>query len=537
VQLNRLSARVVIAEPFSETGLAVLRERGIEIVSCVGKSRGELRDALAGADGLIVRSETRVDRELLDAAPRLAVVARAGVGVDTIDVSAATEAGIVVLNTPGANTLAAAELTFALLLALARRIPDAAASTRGGEWDRRRFVGIELAGKTLGVVGLGRIGGAVAVRAAAFGMRVIGWDPYVSAARAETFGATLVSLDELLSESDVVTLHVPLTGQTSGMIDAAKLARMKPSAFLINSARGGAVDEPALLAALDEDRLAGAALDVFAEEPPHPGGAGARLLQHPRVIATPHLGGSTHEAAERIAVELARDLADALLSGTASGAVNAPVPSGAGADGLRPFVDLAHRLGRLYPQLAEAPALPSFGLVLEGQIAQLDPGPVVAAFLTGLLQATTDRRISIVNARAVADELGIRVDVRSEERRGPFASALRVSGGATSLAGTVAAAGPRLVEIDGFEMDAVASGSLLLTRHPDVPGMIGKIGTILGEAQINISTMQVSRLDAGGEAIMVLATDRPADAATIERLRAVSGVRSVKSLTLDSLPS
>lgn len=533
MQLNRLSARVVVAEPFSETGLAVLRERGIEIVSCIGRSRRELCDALAEADGLIVRSETRVDRELLAAGPNLAVVARAGVGVDTIDVAAATEAGIVVLNTPGANTLAAAELTMALMLALVRRLPDAAASSRAGEWERRRFVGSELSGKTLGLFGLGRIGGAVATRAAAFGMRVTAWDPYVSPARAESLGVTLVALDALLADSDIVSLHIPLNAQTSGLIDGTKLALMKPGAYLINSSRGGAVDEAALLAALDGDRIAGAALDVFAFEPPQPDGAGARLLRHPKVVATPHLGGSTREAAERIAVELASDLAGVLLGGTASGAVNAPVAGGADGEILRPFVDLAQRLGRLYPQLAEAAALPQFVMVLEGQIAPLDAAPLVNAFLTGLLQATTDRRISIVNAGPVAAELGIRVDVRGEERRGPFASALRVTGGTTSLAGTAGAAGPRIVELDGFEMDAIPSGALLLTRHPDVPGMIGKVGTVLGEAQVNISTMQVSRLNAGGEAIMVLAIDRPADVATLERLRSIPGVRSVKSLSLD----
>ena len=530
---NSLSARVVVAEPFAESGLAVLREHGIEVVSCVGKSRDELRDALARADGLIVRSETLVDRDLLAAGPRLAVVARAGVGVDAIDVAAATDAGIVVLNTPGANTIAATELTFALMLALARHVPDAVASTRAGHWERKTFVGMELAGKTLGVVGLGRIGGAVATRAVAFGMRVLGWDPFISPGRAETFGAKSASLEELLGGSDIVTLHVPLTNQTIGMIDAGKLALMKPSAYIVNCSRGGAIDEAALLEALDAGAIAGAGLDVVVHEPPQPGTASARLQQHPKVVATPHLGGSTREAAERIATELAHDLTRVLLSGIASGAVNAAVPDGPDAELLRPFVDLAQRLGKLYPQLAEAPALPHFTLVLEGQIARADPAPIQNAFLAGLLQATTDRRVSIVNARAIADDLGIRVDVRGDDRRGPFASVLRVAGGATSLAGTAGASGLRLVEIDGFEMDATPSGSLLLTRHPDVPGMIGKVGTILGEAQVNISTMQVSRQNAGGEAIMVLATDRPADSATVERLRAVSGIRSVKSLTLD----
>ncbi len=523
---------VVVAEPFSEKGLEVLRERGIEIVSCIGKSRQELRVALASADGLIVRSETRVDRELLSAGPRLAVVARAGVGVDAIDVEAATDAGIVVLNTPGGNTLAASELTFALMLALVRRLPDAVASVRAGHWDRRAFVGSELAGKTLGIVGLGRIGGAVASRATAFGMRVIVSDPFVSAARVEMVGAKLLPLDELLAGADFVSLHLPLMHQTRGVIGAAQLAAMKPTAYLINCARGGLVDEDALLAALEAGEIAGAALDALVEEPPSPGSVGAKLQAHPKAIATPHLGGSTREAQERIASELARDMASVLLGGTASGAVNAPVADGPDAELVRPFVDLAHRLGRLYPQLSDEAALPEFMLIPEGEIARVDPAPILTAFLTGLLQATSDRRVSIVNARAVADELGIHVELHGEPRRSAFASSLRIAGGTTSLAGTVTSGGLRLVEIDGLEIDTIPSGSLLMTRHQDVPGVIGKVGTVLGEAQINISAMQVSRRDAGGEAIMMLAIDRPADAATLERLRAFPGLRQVKSLEI-----
>ena len=522
--------RVIISEPFSETGLAVLRERGIEVVSCVGKSRRELSEALAHADGLIVRSETRVDRELLAAGPKLAVVARAGVGVDAIDVKAATDAGIVVLNTPGGNTLAATEQTFALMLALARHVPDAVASIRAGRWERKPFVGTELSGKTLGIVGMGRIGSGVATRANAFGMRVLASDPFLSAARAETSGATLASLDDVLRAADFLTLHVPLSHQTTNLIGAAQLAAMKPTAYLINCARGGIVDEAALLDALEAKTIAGAALDVVADEPPPSEGTGARLQRHPRVVATPHLGGSTHEALERIATELAHDVASVLLGGTAAGAVNAPVPEGPDAELARPFIDLAYRLGRLYPQIADESSLPSFVLIAEGQIARVESAPIITAFLTGLLQMTTDRRVSIVNARAIAEEMGLHVDMRGEDRRRAYASSLRVSGGSTSIAGTVAFGGPRVVEIDGLEIDAIPAGSLLMTRHRDVPGVIGRVGTILGEAQINISTMQVSRHDAGGDAIMILSTDRRVDAPTLERLRSQAGISGVKSI-------
>jgi D-3-phosphoglycerate dehydrogenase len=534
VLASRLSpAKVVVAEPFAESGLAVLLGHGIEIVSVVGGTREQLVAALADADGLIVRSETRVDKDLLLAGPRLAVVARAGVGVDAIDVPAATDAGIVVLNTPGANTIAACEQTFALMLALARNTATAVAALRAGVWDRKSFVGTELAGKTLGVVGLGRIGGAVAARARAFGMRLLATDPFVSDARAEAQGARLVSLDELLANADIVTLHVPLTQQTIGIvIGAPQLALMKPHALLINCARGGLIDEEALLAALDAGAIRGAALDVVAEEPPAPGGTGARLHRHPRVVATPHLGGSTYEAMERIAIELASDVASVLGGGPTAAAVNAPTADGPDAELLRPFVDLAYRVGLLYPQLATAKALPPFRIAMEGTIAQLPAEPVVTAFLSGLLQATTDRRVSIVNARSIANELGIQVDVHGGERAAGFAASLRIAGGDTLVAGTSAYGGLRIIEIDGYEVDAVPAGTLLVTQHRDVPGMVGKVGTILGEAEINISAMQVSRNNIGGEAIMILATDRPTDAATIERLRAITGVRSVRALQL-----
>jgi len=524
--------RVVVAEPFAEAGLAVLREAGIDIDSQVGRPRADLVAALADADGLIVRSETRVDRELLAAGPRLAVVARAGVGVDAIDVEAATAAGILVLNTPGANTLAATEQTFALMLSLARRTPSAVQALREGIWDRKRLIGTELYGKTLGIVGLGRIGGNVAARAKAFGMTILAHDPYVTAARAAAFDARLVDLDTLLRESDVVTLHVPLTPQTLGMIDAAKLRLMRPHAHLINCARGGVIAERDLLAALDAGVLAGAAIDVVADEPPPPDGTGAALHRHPRVYATPHLGGSTHEALARIARELAEDVARVLAGAPASGAVNAPVPSGPQAERVVPFLEVAYRLGRFYPQYARPERMPEFALVLGGALAEVPSEPLARAFLSGLLQATTDRRVSVVNAEPIARELGIVVDTRGDASPSPYAASLRLTAGQTSIAATSVAGAPRIVELDGYEIDATPVGAMLITQHRDVPGMIGRVGTILGDAHVNISTMQVSRNTVGGAAIMVLSTDRPAPDATIAALREIAGIASVRSLDL-----
>jgi D-3-phosphoglycerate dehydrogenase len=526
------SVRVVIAEPFAESGLSVLRDAGIEIVSVVGQSHEALQSALEDADGLIVRSETRVDRALLGFAPKLAVVARAGVGVDAIDVPAATEAGIVVLNTPGANTLAATEQTFALMLSLARFTADAVASIRAGRWERKPFIGSELAHKTLGIVGLGRIGGAVATRAAAFGMKLLAYDPFISQARAASLGAQLVPLEELLAQADILTLHVPLSNQTVGMIGAPQLALMKPAALLINCARGGVVDETALLEALDAGTIAGAAIDVVAKEPPPRDGTGAKLHHHPKVIATPHLGGSTHEALERIAIELANDVASVLLGGPAAAAVNAPIATGPDAERQRPFIDLAYRIGRLYPQIATEKALPQFAFIVQGKLAEYDRAPLVTAFLSGLLQVTTDRRVSIVNAPTIAAELGVHVDVRTEENAGAYSSVIRVEGGGTSIAGTAGAAGPRIIAIDDYEIETVPTGAMLITEHRDVPGMIGKVGTILGEGQVNISTMQVSRVKEGGNAIMVLATDRTADPATLDRLRSIPGIHSVRAIEL-----
>jgi D-3-phosphoglycerate dehydrogenase len=527
-----LSKRVVVAESFAEQGLAILREAGITVDSMVGRTREELKASLGDADGLIVRSETQVDRDLLAAGPRLTVVARAGVGVDSIDVPAATDAGVVVLNTPAANTVSAAEQTFGLMLALARHTPEAVQSLRDGRWIRLQLVGTELQGKTIGIVGLGRVGGNVATRARAFGMKVQTYDPYISAARVDAFDATLVDLETLLRTSDFVTLHVPLTGETRGMIDLAKLRLMQKHAYIINCARGGVVVEDDLLTALDEGAPAAAAIDVVAIEPPPPGGSGAKLHRHPKVIATPHLGGSTHEALARIANELAEDVARVLLGAPGMGAVNAPVPDGPEADRVLPFLDVAYRMGRFFPQFASDDARGSYAMQLQGDLAAVPSEAFVRAFLSGLLQATTDRRVSIVNAEAVAAELGVRIDARGDALPTPYTGSIRVTGGSMTVTGTSVNGKPRIVEAGGFEIDAAPLGEMLVTQHHDVPGMIGRVGTIMGDAQVNISTMQVSRNAIGGDAIMVLGIDRRADEKTVAALRSIEGVHSVRLLSL-----
>lgn len=520
--------RVVVAEPFDERGLALLRDAGAEVVSVVGKPPDALHSALHDARGLIVRSETRVDARLLEFAPNLEVVARAGVGVDAIDVDAATAAGIVVVNTPSANTLAATEHTFALLLAAMRKVPQAHASVHAGTWDRKPFVGYELFGKTLGIIGLGRIGSNVATRAAAFGMSIIAHDPFIPASRASALGVELTGFEELLARADVVTLHVPLTPQTRGLIDTQALSRMRDTAVLVNCARGGVVDAPALLAALEAGRLRAVAIDVFPQEPPPADSPSLRLMRHERVVATPHLGGSTYEALERIAMELARDVVHVLGGRPASGAVNAPRLTGADAERAGGFIDLCYRLGVLLPQLFEGATRDELAIVLQGELESLDAEPFVAALFAGVLPLMTDRRVTLVNSTSIAREIGVRAAVTRERESGPFRSSIVVAAGEHRLSGTVLPHGPRIVDIDGFEVDAVPEGAMLVTRHSDVPGMVGRIGTILGDAHVNISTMQVARDARGGEAMMVLEVDRAVDRTVLDAIARADGISSVR---------
>ncbi len=519
--------RVVITEPFDERGVAVLRDAGAEVTSMIGASREALHAALATARGLIVRSETRVDAELLRFGPNLEVVARAGVGVDAIDVDAASAAGIVVVNTPGANTIAATEQTFALLFAALRHTPQAHASVHAGRWERKPFIGHELFGKTRGIIGLGRIGSSVATRAQAFGATVLAFDPFVPASRANALGVELVAFEELLERSHIVTLHVPLTSQTRDMMDARAISLLRPDAVLINCSRGGVVEAQALLDAVQSERIRAVAIDVVPVEPPPPGSASAALLAHPSVIATPHLGGSTFEALERIALELAHDVVRVLGGRPAGGAVNAPSLTGSDAEQAG-YVDLAFRMGALLPQLFDEALRNELAIVLQGDLEAVDAEPFVAAVLAGALPFASDRRISMVNALAVARELGVRTVVSTAPAHPPFSSSVTLAAGRHRIVGTLMTTGARIVEIDGFELDAVAAGAMIVTRHRDVPGMVGRIGTLLGDAQVNISTMQVARTTRGGEAMMLLEVDRDIPRPVVDAIAGVEGIAAVR---------
>lgn len=524
--------RVLVADGLAEEGLRRLSAGG-EIVVRAGVPEDELRRLLPGFDAVIVRSRTRVPAGAVDGAGRLRVIARAGVGVDNIDVDAATRRGILVINTPESSTAAAAEHTFALMLALARHLPAAAQALARGEWARERFLGTELAGKTLGVVGLGKIGSEVARRALAFGMRVVAADPYVSEERARRLGVELVPWPGILDSADVLTLHVPLGPDTRALLGPDELARMKPGAFLINCARGGLVDEEALLAALDRGRLGGAALDVFATEPP---GADHPLLRHPRVVATPHLGGSTVEAQRSIAVEIADQVLAALRGGPVRGAVNAPALGEDAWHRLDPFMHLARALGGLAGQLADG-QIRAVALGYEGEVARLETPPLTASLLVGLLRHASDQPVNLVNAVLLAKERGLRVSESHadlcEDFAGQILAEIETSRGPLRLGGTVwGHREPRITRLNDWRLDLTPAPHMLFVWNADRPGMIGLVGTILGRRGVNIANMHVGRRNAGGTAVMVLTLDAAPPAEVVREIARADGIGAVRAISL-----
>lgn len=526
--------RIVVADRISASGLRALAENDrFEVVEAAGWEPERLHEALAEADGLLVRSATRVDRALLGHGPRLKVIGRAGVGVDNIDLEAATERGIPVLNAPAGNTIAAAELTMALLLALVRRVAAADRSVRAGEWKRSAFGGVELRGRTLGLVGAGRIGGEVARRARAFGMHVIANDPYLSSERAEDLGVERVSFDEVLEKSDVISLHIPLVASTEGLIDAEALRRMKPSAFLVNVARGGIVDETALAAALESGEIAGAALDVFGEEPL---GTESPLREAINLVLTPHLGASTTEAQELVAAEIAEAVRDALLEGDLSRAVNAPAIGGEMLRRVRPLLELGERMGRLAFALAPG-AIRSVGIHYAGENPEATK-PLSASVLRGLLANIVGRdQVNFVNALHLAEVRGIQVTsaVRSHDPDFPelIEVLLDTDGGRIEVAGTLLGdLYPRIVRIDDFHIDLVPEGTMVVLHNRDVPGVIGKVGTLLGSLDLNIAGYHQSRLAPGGAALAAVSVDGEVTPDVIEALRRLPEVSDVHTAEL-----
>ncbi len=528
-------SRILIAEPIAQPGRELLVAAHDTSVR-LNLPRTDLLAALAedgGWDALVVRSQTRVDAELLAAAaPRLSVVGVASVGTDRIDIPAATRAGVMVVNAPTGNTIAAAEHTMALMLALLRKIPSADASVRRGEWERAAYLGAELRHRTLGIIGLGKIGKAVARRAAAFEMRVIAYDPLLTADQATEHSARLVGLPELLTRADVITVHVPLVAETRGLIGVGQIEAMKPGAVLLNVARGGLIDEAALAAALRSGHLGGAAVDVFSAEPMT---ADNPLRDAPNTILTPHLGASTSEAQDRVGVEVAEQLLLALAGVTPPYAINAPSIAMEVAPQLRSYVEVGRRLAILARQLTtEPPKRVTIGYA--GEIGAWDGAPIRAAILAGLLEPVADQRVNSVNADLVAREQGLVVDETRADAAEPWTSLVRLEigegDGRVALAGSSAHGRPRLAALGDFAIDAELAGTILVTRHQDRPGIVGSVGTALAAAGVNISSLELSRLSVAGEALMFVSVDEPISDAILEGLRSVPGMIEARVVTL-----
>jgi D-3-phosphoglycerate dehydrogenase/(S)-sulfolactate dehydrogenase len=524
---------VLVADDLSSEAIDHLRSRGIEVDVRVGLAPDALAAALGAHEGLLIRSATRVTAGLLESAPRLRVIGRAGVGVDNVDMEAATRRGVLVVNTPGGSSTAVAELALGMLLAASRHLVAATESVKGGRWERKRFQGRELAGKTLGVVGIGNVGSALVSRAQAMHMKIIAYDPFISPEAAARMGVRLVELEALWGEADVVSLHVPLTEQTRNLVDARALARMREGAILLNCARGGLVDEAALAEALASGRLRAAAFDVFAEEPPPPDHP---LLKLDNFICTPHLGASTEEAQSAVAVAVAVQVASFLLDGVVLNAVNAPGLPKEILDRLGPYLPLAERLGHLAAQLAVG----AFGEVeveVAGELATAPTRPLTARVLVGLLRGFLDVPVNEVNAPAVARERGIAIrEVRSEEPQ-DYASLLTVKlrgqGGEVVVAGTVyGKRDARIVRVGDFRVEGVPEGPAILCENDDRPGVVGNLGGALGAEGVNIARISLSRRDDRGVAFSFVNVDQPPSAALLARIRALPHVRWLKAIAL-----
>lgn len=541
--------KVFVADDVNEDKLAPLRDAGIDVVKEVKLTQDALAARIKDADGVIVRSATHITAELMDAAPNLRVIGRAGVGVDNIDVAAATGRGIVVMNAPDGNTITTAEHTIALLVSLARNVPQAHAKLQSGVWDKKAHVGVELNRKTLGVIGLGRIGKHVAAVARGFGMNIVGFDPFISADQAKELGIELGTLNDVFERADFLTIHTPVTDETRGLIGRDAFAKMKKGVRLVNAARGGLVDEVALLDAINDGTVAAAALDVFATEPLP---ADSPLLGHANIITTPHLGASTTEAQEGVAFTVAEQMRDFLLTGTLRGAVNAPAMAAAEAEVFRPFIQLAEKLGRFQAQILDEARISEVLIEYTGELASRDAAPVTRAFLAGLLRDVSTR-VNVVNALLIAEERGVKITTSySTATRGTNAdikASVISSAGEQALAGRVFANGEgRIVQIGNFGIEVAVSGSppheggvdasrgrggsLLVTKNRDVPGVIGKIGTTLGEANVNISSFYLGRQEKGGEALAVVRVDSPVDEAVLDELRKLEAIILVKQVKL-----
>ena len=522
--------KVLISDKMDANAALIFADRGCEVDVITGKTPDELKAMIAAYDGLAIRSSTKVTQDILDAATNLKVIGRAGIGVDNVDISAATARGIVVMNTPFGNSITTAEHAIALMFALARQLPEADASTQSGKWEKNRFMGVEVTGKTLGLIGAGNIGSIVASRALGLKMKVVAYDPFLSPERAVELGIEKVDLETLLQRADFITLHTPLTDETRNILSRERLEKTKKGVRIINCARGGLIDEAALKDGLDSGHIAGAALDVFAKEPAHE----HPLFNTPNFISTPHLGASTTEAQVNVALQVAEQMADFLVNGGVTNALNMPSLSAEEAPKLKPYMALAEKLGSLVGQLTTG-SIPRISIHTEGAAAELNQKPIVAAVLAGFLRVQTDT-VNMVNAPFLAKERGIEVREVRTEKEGDYHTLLRVSvkteQGERSVAGTLFNnREPRLVELFGIKVEAELAGHMMYIVNEDAPGFIGRIGTLLGESGTNIGTFNLGRREAGGEAVLLLSVDSPVPGEMVEKACSLPGVKRVRALS------
>ncbi len=524
---------MLIADPLNEDGIYPLRqEEQIEVDLQTDLTPDQLLKIIDQYDALLVRSQTEVTKEVIEQGTNLQVIARAGVGVDNIDIDAATEHGVVVVNAPNGNMNAAAEHTMAMMMSLARNIPQAFHTLKNNIWDRAAYMGVELKNKTLGIVGLGRIGGEVAHRAKGQRMNVIAYDPFLTEKQAETMGIRQGTFDEVIEQADFLTVHTPLMKETRHIIDADVFKKMKPNAFLINCARGGIVDEDALYNALMAKEIAGAAIDVFVEEPAldHP------LLTLPNVIATPHLGASTVEAQENVAIDVSQDVVRIVDGKPPRNPVNIPSVPEEAMQEVAPYIELANKLGEFLARV-QTEAIEEMHIRYAGEVASIDVAPLTRNVLKGYLNRHLANRVNDVNAAYVAEKKGIVVHEHKTAKPKGFTNLLtvevRMSKGKRSVEGTLLnGLGARIVKVDEYKVDFIPEGHLVMVHHKDQPGAIGKVGTLLAENEINIATMQVGRQEVGGQAIMMLTVDKPLDEASLEAAKQVDHIYEVTAIDL-----
>jgi D-3-phosphoglycerate dehydrogenase len=520
--------RVLIADKLSPAAVDIFKQRGVDADVKTGLSKDELLKIVADYDGIAIRSATKVDKDVIAAAKNLKVVGRAGIGVDNVDIPAATGAGVVVMNTPFGNSITTAEHAIAMMFALARQLPAADVSTQSGKWEKNRFMGVELYAKTLGLIGAGNIGGIVADRANGLKMKVVAYDPFLSEERAVELGVEKVELEDLLARADIITLHTPLTDKTRNILSAENLAKTKKGVLIVNCARGGLVDEAALRKLLDEGHVGGAAFDVFVEEPAKEN----VLFGAENFIATPHLGASTNEAQENVALQVAEQMSDYLLTGAVTNALNSPSVTAEEAPRLKPFVALAEKLGAFAGQMVDF-GVKAVDIAFEGEVAKLNTKPLAAAALAGVLRPML-AEINMVSAPAVAKERGITVSESRQEDSPIYESLVRITvtteKGKRSFAGSVLAGAPRIIEVKGMDLDAPFAPRMLYVNNLDKPGFIGALGALLGDAKINIATFNLGRVDAGEDAIALVGVDEAPDETLLGKIQQLPHVKEARAL-------